>query len=213
MNKRHDFIKKYFAAFLTESRIRNLFVEYEKLVKIPPTSQEIEELISVLQKSAVDPVIVGTLAVMKHLVVTTEDIHAHTFRPIQTVDLLVYKKPLQLPHGWEVNTESSPIISWISPSRGYVKFLKSEDEFPANYSQTVGKDRESVEMDCPVADVETLFKMKLNSRRERDLGDLMMLAKKVGIPADIEKKLWNTGQQQNLEFLQHWAKLRIGKKM
>lgn len=207
--KMHAFIEKYFDLFLTKSRIRNPFVEIEQFVKIPPTSQELEELITFLHQIGLDPVIVGTLAVMKHLVVTPDDIQTRIYRPIQTIDLLLPMIPQQLPQGWQVSKESSPTIFWASPSQGYIKFLKFEDEFPEN--QNVVKDIDSVESSCPVADVETIFKMNLNSRKERDIGDLMMLTKRFGFPKNIEKHLWNQMQRKNLEFLQAWAKLRVDK--
>ena len=214
MSKMHNFIEKYFAAFLIESRIRNPFVEYEQLIKIPPTADELEELIIFLQNKYLDPVIMGTLAVMKHLVVTPADIKNRTYRPIQTIDLLVSKLPEQLLDGWQLDKDSSLKLCWISPSQGYVKFFNFKDEFPLELEKisTAVKDQESVLMNCPVADVETLFRMKLNSGKERDMLDLMMLTRKVNIPKDIELKLWNDVQRKKLEFLRHWAKIRLSEK-
>lgn len=210
----HNFIEKYFAAFLVESRVRNPFVEYEQLIKIPPTAGELEELISFLQKNYLNPVIMGTLAVMKHLVVTPSDIQNRTYRPIQTIDILVSKLPEQLLDGWQLDKDSSPRLCWMSPSQGYVKFFNFKDEFPSELDKIseAGKDQESVLMNCPVADVETLFRMKLNSRKEKDMLDLMMLTRKVDIPQDVDKKLWNDVQRKNLEFLRHWAKIRLSQK-
>lgn len=202
MSKRHEFIKKYFSAFLEVSRIRNPFVEFEQSVKIPPTHQELEELVSILQRADLDPIIVGTLAVIKYLSVTPEDLQARVYRPIQTIDFVIAKDLPAPPLGWKCDQETR---SWISSEGGHVNFFLIGDLF--SEERNMGKDLESVEMDCPIADVESLFLMKLSTRRERDIGDLMMLAKKVGIPQDIHEKLWNSTQQKNLEFLKHWVRL------
>ncbi len=209
-----NFIEKYFAAFLKESRIRNPFVESEQVIKIPPTAEELQKLISFLQENHLNPVIIGTLAVMKHLVVTTADIQNRIYRPIQTIDLLVSKLPKQLFNDWHLDKESLPRLCWISPSNGYVKFFNFKEEFPLDLENITEscKDHESALMNCPVLNVETLFRMKLNSKKERDIFDLMMLTRKLEIPQDIDLKLWNDTQRQKLEFLRHWAKIRLSEK-
>lgn len=140
---------------------------------------------------------------MKYLAVTPQDIQARVYRPIQTVDFVIAKDLPAPPCGWKYAQEPK---SWISHENGNVNFFLISDFFAQD--RNIGKDSESVEMDCPIADVESLFLMKLSTRKERDVGELMMLAKKVGVPPDIHKKIWNCTQQKNLEFLIHWASIR-----
>lgn len=209
MTKVGEFIEKYLSKYLSQCQKRNPFVEEERYTNIPPTSKELEQLISYLSEKDVDPVIIGSIAVIKHLKLTTEDIHARTFRPTQELDLLISKKLPDPPPGWHCNEEIREISSWISPTGGYVEFLMAQDMLPKN--DKIEKDPESIAMGCPVADLLTLFKLKLNSSREKDLADLMSLARRVGIPQEVDKHLWNDIQMKNLELLRLWAKLNLGK--
>ena len=56
-------------------------------------------------------------------------------------------------------------------------------------------------MGCPVADISTLFNMKLTSDREIDLYHLMCLVRRVGIPKSIDNYALNEQGAKNLEFL------------
>ncbi|MCE5315908.1 MAG: hypothetical protein LLG04_00915 [Parachlamydia sp.] len=205
MNGIRDFIKKYLAGYLAECQMHNPFIEGDQYSPYPPTSQEIEELILYLQHVGVDPVIAGTIALVKHLNLTSEDIHARDFRPTHKLEVLISKTLPNPPKQWQLNKESEG--SWISPKGGVVEFLMEEDALKA--PNKVGRDPESVKMGCPVTDVQTIFKMKLNSDWEKDLAELMTLTRKVGIPNDIDNKLWNSIQRKNLNILKFWAKLRL----
>lgn len=65
----------------------------------------------------------------------------------------------------------------------------------------IEKDPESIKMGCPVADVMSIFLMKLNSFREKDSLDLLILARKLGIPKNIERQSLNSTQKENLSLL------------
>lgn len=222
MSKRRDFIEKYFAEYLSESRIRNPFLEEILNISlkislenapIPPTSREVEELISYLLENNVDPVIVGSIAVIKHIHVTSEDIKSRTYRPTQKLELFVSKILPNPPKGWHVNKKSIGSASWISPEGGCVDFFTIEDIFDGNAKNQniIGRDHESIAMGCPVADVQTIFIMKLNSSRVIDFGDLLTLAAKVGVPKDLDELLWNDTQKKKLEPIRRWVKRRVGR--
>lgn len=102
------------------------------------------------------------------------------------------------------------LISWISPSGGYVDFLVAGHRFPDNNinPMKIGVDVKSMEAGCPIADVASLFQLKLNSFREKDLTDLVALARKVGIPREIYRFKLNKTQQDNLTLVDLWIKSR-----
>lgn len=210
MSRRWDFIEKYLAAYLSECRAQNPFVKLEQKIPIPPTGKEIEALVSYLINSKVDPVIIGSIAVIKHLHITAEDIKARSFRLTQKVELFVSQFPPNLLSGWQINKNSKVLTSWISPTGGTVDFLKIEDLFSESVESqyVVEKDPESVNMGCPVADMQTLFLIKLNSDQERDLLDLLTLARRKNIPENLDKHLWTSTQRKNLDFIKLWIKGR-----
>lgn len=204
MSQIHIFLDKYLTKFLKKCQVRSPFSEEEQKTHIPPTSIEIEKLIPYLQKYDLDPVIIGALAVTKHLRITDEDIRNRTFRPTNALELYVSKFPKNAPDGWKIEKESFEKLAWISPGGGYVLFFGPEDID----NLFIQKDPESVEMNCPVADVVTLFKMKLNSDREIDLYHLMCLATRTGMPKDVESIVLNKKGAKNIEFLKRWLTLR-----
>lgn len=63
----------------------------------------------------------------------------------------------------------------------------------------IGKDPESVEMGCPIADLQSIFELKLNSSRVKDFTDLIALSRVVGIPTNLQAS--NETQKENLELL------------
>lgn len=208
MSRSLAFIEKYLALYLSECRIRNPFIATEHVVHIPPSSEEIEELISYLLGKNTNPVIIGSIAVIKHLHVTKEDIIARRFRPTKKLELLVSQELLPLLTGWQLNKDSTKAVSWISPTGGIVDFFTLKDIFPEDIrdQNIIKKDAESVDMGCPIADVQTIFLIKLNSTEERDLLDLLMLVSRQGIPKDLDKCLWTARQKKNLEFIKLWMK-------
>src|SRR5262249_36510929 len=122
----------------------------------------------------------------------------------------VSKEPSLPPLGWKQDKNSKE-LSWISPSGGYVDFVisgKTRKDGSKNMEK-VGKDPESAAMGCPVADLQTVFVMKLNSDRGKDISDLLSLARRVGIPNNLEKEELNSTQVKNLELVKQWVKLRL----
>ena len=100
-------------------------------------------------------------------------------------------------YGWKVDPSAIGLVSWISPSGGGVDFLHSGDELPDGrvVPQAVPI---TDSLEFPIADLSSIFKMKLNSFREGDIKDLSILAKKCGIP---ELGKLNKQQKENLDYL------------
>lgn len=209
MNQIRRFVQKYLAEYLAESRMSNPFLQESQRTCIPPTDEEVIALISYLLKFDEDLVILGSVAVIKHMKITREEIHSRFFRPAQKLELFVSKELPAPPNGWSSDRRFEGCGSWTSPRGGVVEFLTLEDIFPgADGNQKIGKDPESVAVGCPLADVPTIFKINLNSDQERDLLDLLNLACKVGIPTDLDALLWNPQQKKRLELVKLWLKNR-----
>lgn len=152
-----------------------------------------------------------SVAVVKHLNLTNEEIHLRNFRPTYALDLLIFRKIPSPPPNWQVKMQTSDGVSWLSTTGGQINFLMAKDTFPEGFIKTnsIGRDPESVRVGCPIVDVKTLFIMKLNSSLEVDMSELMTLARKTKIPKEIEKELWTNRQKKNLEFIRSWAELRL----
>ena len=72
----------------------------------------------------------------------------------------------------------------------------------------IKRDLESLDAQCPVVEFITLFKMKLYSNHERDLLDLLSLARVLGIPAKLDLNQLNNTQKKVLNFTKLWLKTR-----
>ena len=85
-------------------------------------------------------------------------------------------------------------------------FLMAGHMFPCGRKnpQKIDKDPKSEAMQCPVADIASLFLLKLNSMREKDLTDLVELAQKVGIPKTLKNQSLNEVQKENLQLVRLW---------
>ena len=163
------------ARYLAQCRVRNSLAESAD-VHVPPTADEARQVISYLQKSGVDAAVIGSVGVLHHLRGTPE---AETFRP--TVDLDVFVKApfqrlqhLRPPPSWRVDRESPGVVSWISPTGGYVDFLAAGQTFPSGErvpSQVQVHPGSAASSDLPIASVRDLFKLKLNSMRAKGLHD------------------------------------------
>lgn len=208
MDKTHDFITKYLTLYLAQCQLFNPLVESKEVTCVPPTAEEVEELVTYLSKNKVDFTIIGSVAVARYLELTSQDIHNQIFRPTHTLDMLVTAKLPQPPEKWRLMKENK-IVVWISPGGGWVEFFKVKDIFPKNFSK-IGKDTESEIATCPVADILTLFKMKLNTNYENDALELITLIRKFGYPKNIEQHLWSETQFKNLKLIKMWTKLRLG---
>ena len=149
-------------------------------VEVPPTPEELHFLLGYLSAYHVKPVIVGSVAVFHHVSMVSPE---STFRPTKDVDLHVSELP-PIPPGWTVDRESIGVPSWISPSGGHVDFLIGNHEFDSDISVPV---KVAVSKDSPpgfpVASVPDIFKMKLGTYRDKDMGDLVALARAKGIPS------------------------------
>lgn len=209
MSQLHQFIEKYLAKFLAMSQILNPMSEVRGKTLFPPNSREVEILIPFLQLQNLDPVIIGSIAVVKHLNITDQDIREREFRPAHALEVFITKTPREVPVDWEISHEITDKLAWISPSGGYVLFsiMGARLSDGSDCFSEIVKDPESVVENCPVADVSTLFKMKLNSNLSKDLYDLMCLTRRVGIPKNLEKESLSSLQVKNLEFLKRRFKL------
>lgn len=198
MSQTKDFINKYLTAYLKHSRV-------ESKGHFPPTERETEELIIYLRHNGVDPIIVGSVAVVKHLNPTSDDLNKGKVRPTTDLDLFISSALPIPPPGWRRDLKSVGVISWISPSGGYVDFLVAGQRFPDNQNpKKIGKDPESEKMGCPVADMVSIFQLKLNSYREKDTLDLVALARKIGIPKNLDTYALNSLQRDNLTIVKLW---------
>lgn len=201
MAKTKEFIKTYLADFLRDSRDK-----LKDKTHIPPTDKEVESLIIYLQEKGVDPVIVGSVAVIKHLKQKGKNFKDDSLDMTKDLDLFVSSSLPNPPTGWRRDLESIGVISWISPSGGSVDFLIAEHRFPNNLKnpKKIDKDPESVLMGCPVADLRSIFELKLNSDREKDLTDLLVLARRLGIPKGLHQQPLNQTQKDNLKLVTLW---------
>lgn len=206
MNKTQKFINKYFASYLLECKRQNPFFEAEENPHFPPTCEELEEIISYLIHNDVVPVIIGSIAVIKHLHIKNKDIKSGTFRLTNKLELFISDNLPLPPLHWQVKEGFEGRTSWISPIGSVVDFFNEEDIFLGDPENKFffGKDSESVSEGCPVADVPTLFIIKLNTFEVRDIQDLLLLALEKGIPKNLDKLLLNSKQRKNLTFIKKW---------
>lgn len=201
MGQIKNFIDKYLSTYLKQSRSKMVGQPHR-----PPTDGELESLITYLQEKGLDPIIVGSIALIKHLKPTFKEIEDGSVRLTQDIDLFVSAALPNPPMGWRHDMGSIGVQSWIAPSGGYVDFLVAGHSFPDSTKnpKKIDKDAESEKMGCPVADIVSLYVLKLNSFREKDLLDLIALARKVGIPKELSQRPLNNTQKDNLSILKLW---------
>ncbi len=160
-----------------------------------------------LQEKGVNPVIVGSMALIKHLKPTYQELNDDEIRLTNDLDLFISQNNLPNPPiGWRRDLAACGVVSWIAPSGGYVDFLIAGHSFPDNTKnpKKIGIDPESEKMGCPTADLVSIYLLKLNSFREKDLFDILGLARKLGIPKEIERVLLNSTQKDNLDIVKLW---------
>lgn len=167
-------------------------------VHTPPTPAEVRQLIVYLVSKGVKPVIVGSVAVFHHLTAAS----VKDFRPTVDLDVFVNKLPAP-PTGWRKDPEAIGLDSWISPSGGYVDFMVSGHEFGTGvkYPKKIGTAANSP-VDYPVADVQELLKIKLNSMRDKDVQDAVQLARALNMP---ELGNLNQTQRENYNLVKLWV--------
>lgn len=213
MSKQGNFIEGRIGEFLRQSRNST-----SNQGHIPPNLEEVNILIEYLSEKGLDPIIVGSVAVYTHLrkkrsypkislvrqvdiaIELKEDVTSFGFT--KDIDLFISKKLPPPPPCWKVDKASLGVPSWISPSNGYVDFLIAGHIFPDNSKNPmkIEKDAELLEMGCAIADLKSLFLLKLNSSRPKDFTDLLALAHIIGIPGKLIPL--NETQKENLELLE-----------
>lgn len=209
MHKTHDFISKYLSPYLLQCQRFNPLTESKEVTWVPPTGEEVEELVKFLSTNDTDFAIIGSVAVARYLELTEQDIRHQIFRPTYTLDVLIINRLPNLPKNWLLDTNENSLITWISPGGGRVQFYMLQDVLPQNFDN-IGKDVESETAGCPIADRPTLFKIKLNTHYTNDSLELITLIRKFGYPENIENQLWNETQRKNLTMIKMWTKLRLG---
>ena len=171
--------------------------ESEDITPVPPTFQELEMILSYLKANNADFAIIGSVAIVKHLELTADDYYQPIFRPTKCLEILISTPTPKPPKGWKLDEEME---AWFTSKNHYVKFFSTNSFFP-NKEMKIGKDSESFETGCPIADVLTLSQINLNSGRVKDLLEIVTLWRKVGIPENLEQKLWSAKQLKHLELI------------
>lgn len=172
---------------------------------VPPTPDEIRELVAYLRSKGCNPVIIGSAAIFHHL-----EVAPHQFRPTSDLDIFVHRKLPPLLPGWKLDTSSPGVTCWISPSGGYVDFMDASHRFPSGEKnpKSVGLEESSPEH-YPVAKKFDLLKLKLNSMREKDLFDAIAFCRQTGgVPDAKALGPLNTTQRENLETIRQWVAAR-----
>jgi hypothetical protein len=208
MNKIQKFIDKYFVLYLAECKAHNPLLEAEDQFDSPPTNVELATIMSYLNLKNTNPLIIGSIAVIKHLHVTSEDIRARTYRLTNRMEIFLSGVLPHPPFGWKLKKDSGELSTWISTLGSRVDFFSEKDLFSEECEKPLhlNPDSESVQMDCPVADTRTLFSIKLQLFSPRDLQDLLLLSRKLGIPKNLNKLLSTSRQRKNLTFIMRWIK-------
>lgn len=211
MDKIQEFISKYFALYLAECKDPNPLLDAEDHFDSPPTVIELVKIMSYLKLKNTAPLIIGSIAVIKHLHVTSEDIRARTYRLTNRVEIFLSGSLPPAPFGWKLKKDSCGLSTWISSFGSRVDFFSTKDFFSQECIEALHltPDSESVEMGCPVADTSTLFSIKLQLFSPRDLYDLLLLSRKLGIPKNLNKLLFTSRQKKNLTFIRRWIKTHL----
>lgn len=191
-------IRKY----LAQCRVRNA-AEVED-VHFPPSAEEVQELLAYLKENGIQGTIVGSTAVLKHL---GDEVGVHDFRPTADLDIFINRPPpKQLPPRWQRDMESLGVVSWLSPTGGYVDFLQGGHEYPGGRRNPSNVEQDNSIAEFPVASLRDVFRLKLNSERTKDLTDLVALARKTGVPGDLGKL--NAQQRENLQVVNQWVQYK-----
>jgi hypothetical protein len=172
--------------------------------EVPPTSQELVDLFAFLKMRKIAAALVGSVAVLHY----TKD---PTYRPTHDVDVFVQAETSRMarvppPPGWHRNTAIIGVVCWTSPGGGQVDFLTSNYEFPGGEKllSMVHVDMSSPK-GIPIATATDLFKLKLNSYRDRDFADLLSLATAFkGTPEPVQLGKLNEVQSHNLLLVKAW---------
>lgn len=191
--------------YLRQCRVRGLSEDAD--VHVPPTKDEVSSLIRYLRGQNLDPKIIGSVGILHHM--GNVDVR-RDFRPTVDLDVFVSGDPGKPPPGWTRDPEAPGVISWISPTGGYVDFMTPGHEFPSGERgpKTVTTHEPSKDTDYPVAHAHELLKLKLNSMRSKDIADALALVRKLGYVPELSAlgKL-NPQQKDNYGLLKQWFEL------
>ena len=170
----------------------------------PPSGVQTDELFAYLRKFKLNPVVVGSAALVHHMGDDIGGQKASDVRPTLDLDVYVSGPLPEPPPGWKRCTRSPGVSRWISPSGGVVDFLQGGHAFPDGAkAQKFG----TVDVVLPggvdykVADQTGVWKYKLNTVRTKDLTDLALLGKARGVPSDKELGRLSADQRENLEHV------------
>lgn len=190
------------ASYIAQCRVRSVV---EAVIgsesHVPPTPEEVEELVAYLRSFGLRPVIVGSAAAFFHF-----GGDADAFRPTVDIDIHVRRSLPEPLDGWRRDPEAPGVESWISPGGGYVDFLVAGEMLPNGITVPL-----TVQLDpssppgFPVATAADVILMKLNSTREKDLMDAIAMARRHGLPP---KTRLNQQQRENYELVQLWLQAR-----
>ena len=182
--------------------------ESEGATGVPPTMAETMDLISFLRKHGSSPLIVGSVGVLHHLKSVDP---SFGFRPTADLDVWVRKMPPCLPPNWSVDLESIGVPSWKSPTGGQVDFLLPNSDMPSG-SRVPSKlepDPSTINSPLPMASLNSLLRLKLDSTREKDFADSVALVRACGrMPEAHEFGRLNRNQVENYEMVKRWFEIR-----
>ena len=174
-------------------------------VNHPPTAEEFLEVVSYLKFHGVTSAVIGSSAVVYHIKTSVKD-----YRPTVDLDLWVNRKLPAPPAGWYRDPQSIGIDSWISPTGGTVDFLKAGHRFPSG--SVVPSKIDFVVSDdgkFNVAKLVEVFKLKLDSEREKDMLDCVVIARSLGyVPSARELGVLTDQQVETLNMVQAWVNAR-----
>ena len=88
-----NFIRTHIEVYLRFSRLNAATLgslsSQRETSHMPPTSQEVEDLIIYLKSKGVEPIIVGSSALAQHLKLTEQDMYSAAFRSTKDLDIFV----------------------------------------------------------------------------------------------------------------------------
>lgn len=170
----------------------------------PPSAVQTDELFSYLRKFKLNPIVVGSAALVHHMGDDIGGKSASEVRPTYDLDIYVSGNLPDPPPGWKRCTRSPGVSRWISPSGGVVDFLQGGHTFPGGAKAHKVSTVDVVlpgGADYKVADCAGVWKYKLNTVRIKDLTDLALLGKTRGVPSERELGRLSSEQRENLEHV------------
>ena len=171
---------------------------FELGATVPPTVDEVRFLMNHLESANIRNGLCGSTAVYTYLTEALAD-----FRPTLDIDVFTSREPGRPPEGWRINREAVGVTSWIAPSGGVVDFLVAGSMLPNG--TTVPRNIKVVaypDSEFRVVALDDLVRLKLNSTRDKDLQDVIRLARSCRSCLSVAKL--NEQQRENLQLVQLW---------